>query len=59
MNASRYTPRFVDVFCRNCTSFLFKYRKSTDGPLMKCFIDKMQKSAYRSDLISHKSRTQI
>lgn len=48
MNANRYAPRFVDVFCRGCSSFLFKYRKSTDGPVMKCFIDKMQKSASAS-----------
>lgn len=42
MNACRYTPKLVDVLCRGCNMVLFKYRKSSTGPLSKCFLEKME-----------------
>jgi hypothetical protein len=59
MNANRYAPRFVDVFCRGCSSFLFKYRKSSDGPVMKCFIDKIQKSPALTEPVCPQCKTEF
>jgi hypothetical protein len=33
----------VDIFCKQCKSPLFKYRKAGKGALVKCFIERISK----------------
>ena len=38
--ARKSKPTFIiEIFCRSCSTFLYKYRKEGPGNLVKCFVD--------------------
>jgi hypothetical protein len=35
--------RFIGVYCSNCSTKLYRYRKGGKGSLVKCFLHKIEK----------------
>lgn len=43
--------RTVDIFCGNCKTKLFKYRKGGKGSLIKCFVERIVEDYTRQPCI--------
>ena len=40
----------ISLYCRKCSTFLYKYNKEGPGSLIKCYISNIFKDRTRSDL---------
>lgn len=40
----------IKIYCTQCNTFLYKYRKRTNGALVKCHADRIIEDGTRGDL---------
>lgn len=48
--APKVERKTISIFCAQCRTLLYKYRKGGDGGLVKCFVERISEDHTNGDL---------